>query len=153
MHDHHDPCAMDGFDRERIADACLAAAATGATVCSIQFLAITGGFTGANAPISTVLVGGLIVFVVMWLVAGLGFLIGLQVVAPPTAAFLERRGQATPITVAVVGALLSAGVAGSFGAMAGGASGAMHFGVFLLLPGALSGWMFQRITRRGVSPP
>lgn len=142
------------LDPERTARACPAAAATGAMVCAVQVLAITGGFTGANAPIGTVITGGLTVFLVTWLIAALAFLIGLQVVGPPTAAFLDSRGQATPAAVVAAGALLSAGVAGTFGAIAGGASGATLSAAFLLLPGGLAGWVFHRVTwGRRATPP
>lgn len=131
------------------AKACFPAANTGGAICAVQFLAITGGFTGANAPLASVLTLGVIVFSITWLIASSAFLIGLQTVGIPSAALLQRRGQATPVTAAIQGSLLSAIVAGTFGAIAGGAAGATTSALFLMLPGASAGLVFHLASQRG----
>ncbi len=142
------------LNRERAAKACLAAAGVGGAICGIQLLAITGGFTGTNAPLSSVMTWGVIVFLITWMVAGLAFLIGLQAVGLPAATLLERRGEAAPLTTATLGSLMSAAAAGTFGGLAGGASGATTAAVFLLLPGAFAGFVFHRVAwRRKASAP
>ncbi|HYC68606.1 hypothetical protein [Brevundimonas sp.] len=142
------------LDRGRAAKACFPAAGTGGAICGLQFLAITGGFTGTNASLASVLTWGLIVFWVSWLVASVAFLIGLHAVGISSVALLERRRQATPLTVAIQGSLLSGAVAGTFGAIAGGAYGATTSATFLLLPGASAGLVFHlAASQRGASRP
>lgn len=115
----------------------LAAAATGATGCSLQFMLTTGGLTGAGASLGTVLWFGAAVFVVAWLVAAIGFFIGLLFIGLPAWAGLDKLGWMSPGVAVAAGAALAAFVAGLFGGLPSAA--------FLLLPGAAAGWTLHRV--------
>jgi len=113
----------------------------GATGCSIQFVLMTGGLTGAGASLGTVLWSGAVVFIVAWLVAAFGFFIGLLFVGLPVWAGFEKLGWVSPGVAVVAGAALAALAAGLFGGLPSAA--------FLLLPGAAAGWMLHRAAYAG----
>ena len=121
--------------------ALIAAAATGASGCSLQFMVMTGGLTGAGASIGTVFWFGLMVFAVAWVVAAFAFLVGLLFVGMPVWAGLDRLGWMSSGASVVAGAALAAMVAGLFGGLISAA--------FLLLPGAAAGWMLHRVAYVG----
>lgn len=117
--------------------AILAAAAAGAMGCAIQFMLMTGGLTGAGASLGTALWFGVFVFVITWVVAALGFAIGLLFVGLPAWAGFDKLGWMSPGLAAASGAILAPLVAGLFGGLPSAA--------FLLLPGALAGWILHRV--------
>jgi hypothetical protein len=117
--------------------ALVAATAAGATGCSIQFMLMTGGLTGAGASIGMVLWSGLLVFLIAWIVAAIGFLIGLLFVGLPVWAALDRLGWISSGASVLAGGASAALVAGLFGGPPSAA--------FLLLPGAAAGWVLHRV--------
>ena len=114
--------------------------------CAIQFMLMTGGLTGAGASLGTALWFGVFVFVITWVVAALGFAIGLLFVGLPAWAGFDKLGWMSPGLAAASGAILAPLVAGLFGGLPSAA--------FLLLPGALAGWILHRVAySRSGSPP
>lgn len=130
-------------------NAFLAAVAAGATVCSVQFLLMTGGLTGAGAPVGTVLWFGLVVFLVTWLVAAFGFVIGLLLIGLPVWAGLSALGRTSRGAAIAAGALLAALAGGLLGSMGMGLNGGLRSTAFMFIPGAVAGWTLHRIAYGG----
>ena len=124
--------------------ALLAGAAAGATICAIQFMIVVGGLAGgsvaAEASTEAVLWGCAFVLIA-WLVAALGFFIGLLFIGLPVWAGFDRLGWTSAGAAIGAGAVLSALVAGLLG-------GPLSAG-FLLLPGAAAGWGLHRVAYAG----
>lgn len=130
---------------KNFANAQLAAIGAGATVCAAQFLLLTGGLTGAGASFGTVLWFGLLVFLIAWLIAAIGFGIGLLLIGVPAWAGLNRLGWMSQGAAMVSGAVLAALVGGLPGLMGAGLGGGLQSAAFMLLPGALAGWTLHHV--------
>jgi hypothetical protein len=134
------------------ANAQLAAIGVGAAVCSAQFLLVTGGLTGAGASLWTVVWFGLFVFMVTWLVAAIGFGLGLLLIGIPVWAALIKLGWMSEGVATAAGAVLAALAGGLLGSLASGLGSALQPAVFMLLPGAAAGWTLHRVAYGGRKP-
>jgi hypothetical protein len=123
----------------------LAAVAAGATICSIQFLLMTGGLAGADASVSAGLWIGLLAFVISWVAAAFGFAVGILLIGLPVLAALARFGRMSRGAAGSSGALLAALFGWGAGAWAFGLSDALPPAVFLLAPGAAAGLALHRV--------
>lgn len=133
-------------------NAFMAAVAAGATVCSIQFLLMTGGFAGAGASIGMVLSSALILFLITWLVAAFGFVMGLMLIGLPVWAGLSRLGWMSLGASIAAGALLATLAGGLLGSMGTGVAGGLRSAAFMILPGMAAGWMLYRVAYRRAAP-
>ena len=122
-----------------------AAIVVGASVCSAQFLLVTGGLTGAGASLWTVVWFGLFVFMVTWLVAAIGFGLGLLLIGIPVWATLIKLGWMSEGVATAAGAILAALASGLLGSLASGLGSAVQPAAFMLLPGAAAGWTLHRV--------
>jgi hypothetical protein len=137
---------------EDSSNAFMAAVAAGATVCSIQFLLVTGGFAGAGASIGTMLWSGLILFLITWLVAAFGFVMGLMLIGLPVWVGLSRIGWMSRDASIAAGALLASVTGGLLGSLGTGIDGGLQSAAFMTLPGVAAGWMLYRVAYRRPSP-
>lgn len=134
------------------ANALMAAIGAGAAVCSAQFLLVTGGLTGAGASIGTVVWFGLFVFMVTWLVAAIGFGLGLLLIGVPVWAALVKLGWMSEGVATAAGAILVALASGLLGSIGTGLDSALQSAVFMLIPGAVAGWTLHRVAYGGRKP-
>lgn len=129
-------------------NAFMAATAVGATVCSAQFLLMTGGFAGAVASVGTVVWLGLFVFLITWLVAAFGFVMGLMLIGLPIWAGLSRLGWMSRGAPMAAGAVLASLAGGLLGSMGSGLDGGLWSAAFMALPGVAAGWTLHRVAYR-----
>ncbi|HVL40640.1 MAG TPA: hypothetical protein VM348_00690 [Brevundimonas sp.] len=123
----------------------IAAVAAGATVCAIQFLLMDGGVAGANASVGAVLWWWFIVFLITWIVAAFGFVVGLMLIGLPVWAGLSRLGQVSRGSSMAAGALLASLAGGLLGSMGAGMNGGLPSAAFMVLPGLAAGWTLHRV--------
>ena len=89
--------------------------------------------------------------IMVGLYAALFFVVGLTVVGLPALWGLRRAKRSGPVTAALAGAI-GATVAVTGMMVFGGVTGSpLGFAVFLILPGALAGWMLWRIGFRSTT--
>ena len=130
-------------------NAFLAAVAAGATACSVEFMLMTGGLAGADAPVGTVLWFGLFVFLITWLVAAFGFVLGFLLVGLPAWAGLSALGWMSRGAAVAAGGLLAGLAGGLLGSMGTGLDGGLSSAAFMLVPGAVAGWTLHRVAYGG----
>lgn len=125
----------------------LGAIGAGAAVCAVQFkglLALAG--MGSNASLSGLVVGLLTFGAVTWLIAALGFFIGLLFIGIPAwaalAALRWTSRRAAVAAGAVLAALAGVGIASLD---ARNLPGLWMVAAFFVLPGAVAGWTLHRV--------
>jgi hypothetical protein len=127
--------------------ALLGAIGAGATICAVQFVGLMAFTTELHSRTLLEFAGYLLMLGVMtWLIAAIGFFVGLLFVGIPVwaglVAFRRTSRGAAVAAGAALAALAGVGIARS---AAGDFQGAWMVAAFLVLPGAFAGWTLHRV--------
>ena len=125
-----------------------AAAAAGGVVCALEFTPLLMTPLWTNPPNAFVALATVTVaMMVWWFLSAVVFFLGLIFVATPVSALLAAASLTSRRASIAAGALLSATFGGLLTTLAFPSANAGMLGAaFMLIPGAVAGWILHRVT-------